>query len=548
MKEERDFMITDSRSIPEIVNKKCSEAYSMIYNECEQKSKGRKRISFKRCMAVAACAVVAAAIAVPVMADNIPAFQNAFSFISGKTYTKDPVEKNDVAKYAKTVNMNQESECAEITMQSVYCDGSNLSVSFMLVPKTEKLKDLTSATGSISVMLDGKKLNAENQTSIDFTAGDDGNYYGIVHYSGLDVKSESALEINISNIEGINAYVMNYVEIDKGSGEYVPETTGILDGSFSFVKNVKPDTSHNRTYEVNEVQGHVTLESITVTPFMTDLKIDGIEEKESVRIKDDNGNELENIGDGTYKCVSPLKTAKSLSIEVFRLDEDGFPTEYGFDVPIEEGFADSYNVEYSIDESKVTYNPPYDEVNEKYLTELQKQYDEVKKNVTPEPVGSVISIDTEDNGKINAKITGSTVEDASDYYDQIDEDSIDWCRMVYDQETEAAEILLVTYELENPGSSQELLYFNGLEMISSDLIASGEDSTVASPLYVSYKENGGKDSYVYTFEPGETKTIILGYILPEELAEKDYYVYSECNESFDPESVLNGDAKLCRIK
>ena len=93
MKEERDFMITDSRSIPEIVNKKCSEAYSMIYNECEQKSKGRKRISFKRCMAVAACAVVAAAIAVPVMADNIPAFQNAFSFISGKTYTKDPVEK-----------------------------------------------------------------------------------------------------------------------------------------------------------------------------------------------------------------------------------------------------------------------------------------------------------------------------------------------------------------------------------------------------------------------------------------------------------------------
>ncbi len=552
MKNDYEFIKEkNNEEIPEIVNEKCQEAYSMIYKECEQR-KRKKKISFKKGMALAACAAVVSVsvAALPVMAEHIPALQSAFEYISKKTYTKDPAEKNDVTKYAKPVNNEMIGNKADVTLQSVYCDGSNLAISLVLTPKSDDFKNTTVINGKLGITLDGKELiEIPEHRILGFSRADDGNYYCVLNFESLNITDESELKVHVYDLEGANGYVMNF---DESISCYVPESTGKIDGEYDFEYNVTPDTSHNKTYEINETQGYITLESVTVTPFMTSISMSELnDENRSVRVLDQNGNQIESLGTGDLTYSSPLKTAKTLYIEVFRLDEDDFPTEYSFEVAIDEGFADVYDVEYEIDNSLVTYNPPMEELDAQAYDEFNNELSVVKDSLNecpPCPLGTTIKQpfgdESDDLLYMNTRILGSEVAEISDY--EIDSDKLE-------RVEEGSKLLLISYELENTYDKSIDYYFSGLEYINKTLEVNdyNDKYCMSDPDYISYKENGGKSLYKYSFAPNETKSITLGYILPEDIINDGFYAYAKENENgggFSAESVINGKAKLYEIE
>lgn len=587
MKNEKDFF--NDTAVPEIVSRKCNEAYEMIYKECEQKDKnriefssyaetsdenkpeemvfencehdkGNKRIAFKRFGAIAACVAVLAGITIPAVSEYAPSMKSAFGNVSEEESVVPTEESIDTAKenilYVEDMRY-EDNQSADIEIQNVYCDESHLAVYLSLTPKSEELKNLTGVEAMCTIKIDGKDVVEETEELyIGFDADVDGNYYTRLYYTNLDIKEDSELQIHIYDLEGMNGRVQNWVDNDEVSGAYMPEITVVLDENYTFEMKITPDTSNNRTYEVNETQGVITLEKVTVTPFDTFVYIGGLDYNiRDFRVKDQDGNELECYGalsdDGGETLIgsiyrTPLKTATALYVEVFRIDQDDFYVEYVFEVPIERGFDEKHIVEPDFGE--ITYNPPLEEVESKHEIVLQEQYDEAMEKAVYEPVGTTIPL-LYDNYLLNVRITGSEVGEISDY--DIDSEDIQRYEDLRGS-IDDAKLLLVTYELENTINVEREMHFCGFEMVSKDLRA-GSDWTVlpSDPQYISYTENTGKSLYKYTFAPYETKTITYGYIVPENEIETGYCAYAVENEigsGFMPEKIIDGTAKLYEIE
>lgn len=587
MKNEKDFF--DNTAVPEIVSRKCNEAYEIIYKECEQKNKnraeisgytavseknkpeevvfenceqdnkGKKRIVFKRFGAIAACAAVLAGITIPAVSEYAPSIKSAFGMTEVEVDSIVPTEESTAKENILSLEeeRHNDSQCADIEIQNVYCDESNLAVYLALTPKDEQLKNLTGVQTKCTVKIDGKDVvEKAGEQYIGFSADVDGNYYARLYYSYPDIKKDSELQIHIYDIEGVNGLIQNWVPNDDMSGTYVPETTGVLSGDFVFERKLIPDTSNNRTYEVNETQNDITLESVVVTPFDTSVYISGVDYSiYDFRVKDQDGNELDCYGalgdDNGEQFIgsvynTPLKTATALYIEVFRIDQDDLPIDYVFEVPIEKGFYEKYIVEPDFGE--VTLNPPMEEVEADYEGVLQQQYDEAMKTAVYEPVGTTIPL-LYDNFIMNVRIKGSVVGEISDY--DIDSEDIQFYEDLYGG-IDDAKLLLVTYELENTINVERDICFCGFEMVSRELRADSDWTVLPSdPQYISYTENGGKSLYKYTFAPCETKIITYGYIVPESKIEKGYCAFAiekQTEAGFMPEKIIDGTAKFYEIE
>lgn len=554
-REIKEFM--KDTAVPEIVDRKCREAYDMIYEECGQKKK-YKKISLKKGLAVGLCAaVVSGAFAIPVVAEHFS--QNGFSFISKKVYTKDPMEKNDLTPYAKPVERLAENSMADITLQSVYCDGANLSVSLMLTPKNYELfKDTTGINGNLDITLDGRQLEPMPERRVIWFSGniDDGNYYTVIHYENIRADADkSQLCIKINELQGVNGYKMIGTQVDEQAWDYAPENTVTISDEYEFEYTVEADTSHNKVYEVNETYGDITLKRIEVTPFMSTVCISGLDKDlQFLKMHDQNGDEFEGIyveGDDKAGFSAPYKTTEELIVDICRLDMDGFPAEYSFEVPIDEGFADKYTVDYNdntnFDQSKVVYDPPMDEIDKAYYQKQQTLYDKMKANVTPEPFGETIQIF---DGVYKFNYTLKGIEAAEIYdYDLDDEDlrraekwwTLDECKL-----------MLLTFDIENPRNAEMDFTLYGVTptLISKNIVWSElDDAGFCHEFnYVSEKDNYGKYSNQYTIGAHETRTFTIGYILPEEKIEAGYWLYysdkypGDCCDIL--QKVLDGNAKI----
>ena len=546
--------------VPEVVEVKCREAYDMIFKECDmKKSEKTKKYpkSVKAAISIAACAVIAVggAAAFPVMAEHIPALQNAYEFISGKSYTKDPAQKTNLSEYAEPVNQMEAKQNAEITMQSVYFDGDDLSISFALTPLTDTLKGMTGINANIKASIGDTELKFGYEdpayTLMGFTAAEDGNYYGSVHYTVPEGTKGGELKVKLYALEGVNAYVQNLNENDC----YEPESTGFLKDIFEFSKSVEPDSSHNKTYEINETQGNVTVDSITVTPFKTNVKLSGLEEKQSVRLKDQDGNELEymNLIDGDMCFVTPLTTANAINIEIFRLDENDFPTQYTFTTAIDEGFGSKYEVAFedTFDNSKVVYNPPMEELEKEYEEKRKAAIDEATKDIKVLPLNTPCAIEgidtSSDNnwieGTLDVKITGSKIVDDISGYD-FDPDRLNWYGDV-DKPDGHNKLLLVTYEItNNMNTDMNMCQFTGYNVYTKDFTMSvdccGPDSD-----YFSVQDHGGKDGLQYDFKANTTREITIGSLVTPEQAEKGFYAVPW--EDVTNDNVPKKDARICAI-
>ena len=199
-------------------------------------------------------------------------------------------------------------------------------------------------------------------------------FYGVVNYNDVIIEDTSTLEITVENIKAFNGKLWTWTPFDPndyyGEGEYMAEEIGPFDDVYEFSTTVTPNTDNNTLYEVNATHGEITLESVLVTPFQTKISISGINETISglkpykwVKVFDNEGNELELMGDiennSVWTFATPLKTANQLKISVYPSYDTPEP-ECTFTVDIEKGFADVYTVEF--EESEIVYVPPFEEI------------------------------------------------------------------------------------------------------------------------------------------------------------------------------------------
>ena len=538
--------------IPDIVNDKCGEAYDFIRQDAASapvKKRGRIKM---RTMVISIAAAAALLASVPVAAYFV---KSGFNHISHEVYTKNPAEKNDLTPYAKELGAVNQQTHADITMQSVYCDGEALALSFALKPKAEELKNCTCIYTDLYLRLDGELMKSrytykDAQTCtgvISFIKADDGMFYGIFNdMNDLKIEKDTKLDIKFAALKGENGKHQKWVPDDANepyaSGTYVPEETGLFNDVFEFSEMIAPDTSLNRLYEVNETQGNVTLKSVLVTPFKTVIDIEGFEEQQTFRIKDQDGEELELIStdeEGHEIAAVPYKTSKKLIIEIYRLNEDNFPTEYSFTVPIERGFADKQNVPYPGNDDTV-YEPPMEVIEsyqskraEKIETAFQKSAANSKKTQMGMPIGIKGYLSDPENERkvpviadMSVNITGSLTADLSGYADRIDEEMLNCHYDITKDNCKGYKLLLIDYELTNESDKAGRYCFLGYCTYSKDM-----DFDRNEPDYMENKDNGGKDSYMFDFQPHQTKKITLGYIVPEEDAEKGFYVFVPTDES-----------------
>lgn len=534
---------TDNNEIPEIVNQKCQDAYAQIRREAITMSK-KPIVHKKRMLISAACiaAVVGVGFTLPVAAEYITPLRNIYSYFSGKdVYSKVPEEKNNLEEYAKSINITQTDKDVSATLQDIYFDGKNISFTCMLSNLPEQFKDSEIITASMSATIDGNYLDLSNSQ---FIACDEG-YCAVFNsiYDGKAIENNSSkFSFKIQSLTGmdLHTYILDDVYNEEGEskgGEYQPKETGTLPVDISLESQISPDAKkYVKTYDVNETWNNFTLKSVTVSPFSTEISLDGeFDDYQSFRVKDQNGEILEGLGKEYYAVEAPLKGTTSLSIEIFRLDKDDFPTEHTFTIPIEQGYRTASENEYNgIKPEDITYIPPLPEESE----EVDRTVETPIYNIdSPKDIMEVETLDFETNklSNIDIKITDSRITTGEEMKSLLY--SYENGKRYNEEEKSYDKLLLITYNLTNTENYDVSYYFHGTNIITKDkkyLQYYNYD-----PIYVSYQDNGGKAAYKYDFAPNETKTVTIGYFITDEELEKGFLSipWSDDGEDYNAYSI-----------
>lgn len=534
---------TDNNEIPEIVNQKCQDAYAQIRREAITMSK-KPIVHKKRMLISAACiaAVVGVGFTLPVAAEYITPLRNIYSYFSGKdVYSKVPEEKNNLEEYAKSINITQTDKDVSATLQDIYFDGKNISFTCMLSNLPEQFKDSEIITASMSATIDGNYLDLSNSQ---FIACDEG-YCAVFNsiYDGKAIENNSSkFSFKIQSLTGmdLHTYILDDVYNEEGEskgGEYQPKETDTLPVDISLESQISPDAKkYVKTYDVNETWNNFTLKSVTVSPFSTEISLDGeFDDYQSFRVKDQNGEILEGLGKEYYAVEAPLKGTTSLSIEIFRLDKDDFPTEHTFTIPIEQGYRTASENEYNgIKPEDITYIPPLPEESE----EVDRTVETPIYNIdSPKDIMEVETLDFETNklSNIDIKITDSRITTGEEMKSLLY--SYENGKRYNEEEKSYDKLLLITYNLTNTENYDVSYYFHGTNIITKDkkyLQYYNYD-----PIYVSYQDNGGKAAYKYDFAPNETKTVTIGYFITDEELEKGFLSipWSDDGEDYNAYSI-----------
>lgn len=573
--------------VPEIVDRKCREAYDLILNECKNKENiKRRRFGFKncetkesemsvisgvssgknrsfnlgKCLAIVACAAMMGVFTIPMMAEYIPALQNAFNTTDKSSSEKETVFK----KYAASSKTNQDEKInyADVFLRAVFCDPNNVYISLKLTPTSDFFNDCTSITAFGEISIDGNlisytdtKNDGSSYPDIRFIKNDDGNFYSNICFNDLIIKDNSTLNININSLQGENAYIHNGVLDEDFSIVYYPETTELVANESEFSYSLIPYGNQNTVYEIKEILDDFSVfDAVEVSPFMTMVYSDNLGENRLILIRDQDGNELERISD--YKFAPPLTTSDTLIIEIYETDVDSLSPLYVFEVPIDNLSCRYYSNDFennndNIDWSKVVYNTPYKEIYNK-LTEMLNSGE-----IKTEPVGAKILTDviTEEessgdtvqensnDSELDVRITGSGLDSAYNY--NIDDEIIKNYKAEFGADTK---ILLVDYEITNPTDSVISDYFRPCEIYQKDLksLFDSESYNHDTPITIElvYKSYGDYSNY-YDFEPHETYKITYGYLVTETAAKAGFWA---CPIDFDIFSIVKGKAKLYEIE
>lgn len=509
--------------------------FEMSKNTNNKKSfKNRKVAIFSACLvAVLGVSVVA----MPVMADNIPILQSLLNKIEQRNQanpTKDYSQEVQVTTQAKTqtaVATQDDTDYMSVYVDSYYCDGSNLYITYGIQTNDELLSKCNCITGPLDIKINGQTLDNDTKSTELYTASSDelGLFVGKINVDVSNIENLDGADIDLSfsvdcAFDSIH-YDYDYDSLcytnfrldtfnDDGSPNEYAEKYLKQSVSTDFKLSIT-DTSQNKTYPVNQTQGGVTINSITVSPANTKLDADFSSSDSSymVRLFDSTGTELLLSNNNVYS--TPMKDATSITIGLY--DNSQAEPVYSFEVPIDRGYAIDID-DYGYVNVEPIYNPPMEEVTKNIKSILEEKYKDV-------PMYQDVSSNLTDT--INVKIDNYTITDSLDGLELDSEltNEFDYRHINQNGELEDGYKAIV---LEATVTN---LLDTSQEFCKAFYLSSYMDNFYFEPVAFDKYDGYNHSAYMTTLQPNETKTIKIGYVVSDEALELPILISSDYSEN-----------------
>lgn len=333
--------------------------------------RGRKVAIFSACLV----AVMGITMSMPVMADNTSLLENLVAKIQQNDETNPT--KDYAVKVAESTTLTEDTQtyehCITPYIDSYYCDGQTLYITYGIKANAEDLAQCNYMSGDMDIKINGQSLsNGEKSTQI-FTANSDtlGLFIGKINVDVSNVENLDGAKVDIDfNVntayDGIN-YEFNYEYLRYEEKTRVEDK--YLDDTVSFSFNISLTDPQIDTYEVNQTQEDITLNSVTISPTSTTIDAN-VQGEYFILVHDNNGNEL-SYKDGedmsNIRFETPLVNTTYITVEYYQLEEKNKTVKTPsatFEVPIERGFGldmDDDGCYINIDVEPVL-NPPIEDV------------------------------------------------------------------------------------------------------------------------------------------------------------------------------------------
>ena len=405
--------IVEQAFLPDAAEPQFSKAYQRRKHRMERKMM-RTRCCAKKKVGIFLTAVAAGVLGIVAAAPAVAssdAVKGIYAFFgSEKYYTKNPVEKNDLTSYAEKADETQKTENGTIRMENIYCDGSHLSVTLRLTDLPESLQDSTSIESEVTGTLNGQKLsflgitgvyamNAKTGGLASLSEQESGEYYdkedvsiagfvksGEGEYSIVlsaecsemfqgNSEASLPLQLSFSFLQGIDATSWSWFETGvsaKGDTAYScePRSLGVIPVDITLTAEIQADTSRTDIYPVTETKDGYTLESVTVSPFSTEIRFSEdtvFDDYDVMYVTDQNGNSYDMIDANIDTDISfqnsvweaALTDATELTIRIVpdgknNLDAAGTV----FTVPIDKGYRTQTINDFDLADDYMQYIPP----------------------------------------------------------------------------------------------------------------------------------------------------------------------------------------------
>ena len=490
------------------------------YQERNQKRtrKSKKVAIFSACLV----AVMGVSMAMPVMADNTSILENLVSKIQQRNEvspTKDYAVKvsdttsaqvTDDSTSVQATDDNASSEhCITPYVDSYYCDGQNLYITYGIKANAEDLAKCNCICGGMDIKINGQSLKSNGKSTEIFTASSDelGLFIGRINVDISDIQNIEGSRVDIDFNVDIAFDSINY-DFNYDTLEYVNRTRveeKYLKDVVSFGFDVTELNPQIDVYEVNQTKDGNTLNSITVSPAGTKVDLN-CQDGFTVRLFDSTGKELvwNSYIDGiTYS--TPMIDATSVTVGLYN-DTQNEPV-YSFEVPIKRGFNTGLDVADDQCYVKVepVYNPPMEEVASLIDESRQSELDGIAK------VGENSFECSNDNNRFKLTIDDFTI---ADDFDGMQFDNVMSPEYVDENGNlkDGYKALIVDATITSTMNAPQ-------EFCRCFDLDSGIFTVFNEPIAFDTLENYNNSVYYITIQPNETKHMKIGFVVSEEATE-----------------------------
>lgn len=344
-------------------------------------------------LAAAFMLLVGISAASPALAAAIPGMESIVSFLKGSGRGDPLLQAGAIPQYAQPVASTANEESPGLQITESYFDGQVLLLGTKLTLDDAPEGDLLLYPEYEVSFSDGKKeLSTDYETDYFSNTMEriSGNTFAgtltlyPVETGGddvfLDLPDSFQITVGMKSLSAMDLCLM-VPRDDAGDGPYYPNDYDnkryTLETPEAFTCSVSKDDSLKKVYPVHETKEGCTLDQITVTPAWTEVKLTLSEERENaadpviLRLYDGKGEKLTSIYEmGAYyssfarqRFQTPVQDETSLTVKLF-LKSDARTPIAEFTVPIEGGFdrpGDTRSVDGQVKE--LVYDPPCVEVN-----------------------------------------------------------------------------------------------------------------------------------------------------------------------------------------
>ncbi len=479
----------------------------------------------------------------PAIAAGVPFLGDILDFIQGKNRNIDSLlSGNGVADHLNPV-VSQPDEPG-FRIAETYYDGEVLvlTTALTLPEAPEEYREL-SPEFQFSFSAGGKSLSPawNSRRNWSMLRAEGATYVGSATLYLKDEVLPDAFDLTVgfSSLAAIDTQLM---VLDSSSGTYQPKTYQ-LDPPEPFSCPVKKDESLRKIYEVNKTLNGCTVEGITVTPALTEIRVDTEKDGITIFVYDSQGNPLEPIGqlshssERLYRTLDKDETA--VTVKFFSSDNRYDPVA-AFTIPVEGGYYEEPPRTAWNDDAPVVYDPPLEEAPLESGTLWWGVGGATASNAEmpdgePAELGESLRLSAAEMGLADSGSMDVTVSNFRCFESWQEAGVEERDMLVFDDPKRLAErsqgryFVMLDLELEThdsiPGDYEEnraetIPEGSAVYWISSVImpcpVSADSRVTVGEIDYFSHHGNGLRDYYHFTMGENEKKTVQVGFFVPRE--------------------------------